>query len=286
MALGQRLQSDGAQVTCLSRSARTQAGPMPVRTYASLGRDDHWDVVINLAGAAIADRRWRDRRKQVLFDSRLGPTRALVAWMKACRQPPQVLLSGSAIGWYGAQDHTRLTETSAARDDFTHALCASWEAAALEAVALGVPVVLLRTGVVLHPAGGMLARLRLPFRCGLGGRLGDGRQMISWISREDWVEAVCALARAHLAGQPDAPAGPVNLTAPEAVSNAQFTLALSRTLRRPAVLPLPRGLLALLLGDMSTLLLDGQHVLPERLQRFGYRFRQPALAPALASMLG
>src|SRR5699024_6611527 len=128
-----------------------------------------------------------------------------------------------------------LTEESRPHDDFSHALCEAWEKAAMEAVALGVPVLLLRTGIALHPDGGMLKRLLLPFRLGLGGRLGSGRQVLSWVARDDWVEAVRTLLRRHLDGAGDAPVGPVNLTAPEPVSNAGFTRAMGRALRRPTV---------------------------------------------------
>lgn len=285
-ALSARLLEDGTDVTWLSQSRDRRApGGIRVRGYDSLAPDDHYDAVLNLAGAGIADRRWSDRRKQDLFESRLLPTRALVEWMRRCEQRPRVLLSGSAVGWYGAQGDAALTEESAPSDEFVHALCASWEAVAMEAVALDVPVVLLRTGVVLDLGGGMLKRLLAPFRLGLGGRLGQGRQVLSWIVREDWVEAVRTLAHGHLNGADDALVGPVNLTAPEPASNAEFTRALAGALRRPAPFPVPAPVLRLALGEMSTLLLDGQRVLPARLERAGFRFRHPQLRPALQALL-
>lgn len=285
-ALSARLQEDGADVTWLSRSPSRPA-PEGIRVigYDALAPGDRFDAVVNLAGAGIAERRWSDRRKEVLCESRLGPTRTLLQWMRRCERRPRVLLSGSAVGWYGARDDTPLTEDSPAHEDFSHAMCEAWESAAMEAVALGVPVLLLRTGIALHPGGGMLRRLLLPFKLGLGGRLGDGNQVLSWVAREDWVEAVRVLLRRHLDGAGDALVGPVNLTSPEPVSNAGFTRALGRALRRPAVFAVPAPVLKLALGEMSTLLLDGQRVLPRRLQESGFEFRHPGLAPYLESVL-
>lgn len=285
-ALSARLQDEGAEVAWLSRRLSRRA-PRGIRVfgYDALAPEERFDAVVNLAGADIAGRRWSDRRKQLLHESRLGPTRSLLQWMRRCRERPRVLLSGSAVGWYGAQGDAALTEESPARADFAHALCDAWEAAAMEAVPLGVPVLLLRTGIALHPEGGMLGRLLPLFRLGLGGRLGDGRQVLSWIAREDWVEAVRGLMLPHLQGAADAPVGAVNLTAPEPVSNAGFSRALGGALRRPAVLAVPAPLLRLALGEMSSLLLQGQRVLPQRLQQSGFNFRHPKLQPYLQSIL-
>ncbi|MFZ7096483.1 TIGR01777 family oxidoreductase [Luteimonas dalianensis] len=285
-ALTARLQEDGVRVAWLSRDASREA-PDGVRVlaYDALAPHDRFDAVVNLAGADIAGKRWSDRRKKLLFESRLGPTRRLVDWMRRSEERPRVLLSGSAVGWYGAQGDTPLGEDSAPADDFSHSLCEAWENAAMEAVSLEVPVLLLRTGIALHPDGGMLGRLLLPFRMGLGGRLGDGRQMLSWVARRDWVEAVRRLLLQHLEGAGSAPVGPVNLTAPEPVSNREFTRALAGALHRPAVFAVPGRALRLALGQMSTLLLDGQRVLPERLQESGFEFRHPRLAPYLESAL-
>ncbi|ATD68454.1 TIGR01777 family protein [Luteimonas chenhongjianii] len=284
-ALTRQLQRDGAHVTWLSRRASTPSPEgVDVRDYSGLWADDRFDAVVNLAGAGIADRRWSPARKQALRDSRLMPTHVVTEWIRAAHSPPRVLLSGSAIGWYGAQGDATLDEQSPACDGFQHRLCEEWEAAA-RVVEARVPVVYLRTGVVLHPAGGMLQRLRLPFGLGLGARLGDGRQFLSWISREDWVCAVIALLRAHVDGDAQAPAGPFNLTAPEPVDNAGFTRAMADALRRRAVLAIPAPALRAGLGEMSTLLIDGQRVLPARLQQRGHVFAWPELAPYLASVL-
>lgn len=284
-ALTARLQREGARVTWLSRRASTPAPEgVEVRDYASLWADDRFDAVVNLAGAGIADARWTRSRRQTLRDSRLIPTGVVTDWIRAAHTPPRVLLSGSAIGWYGAQGDAPLDERSAPHEEFQHRLCADWEAAA-RAVEDRLAVVLLRTGVVLHPDGGMLQRLRLPFQLGLGARLGDGRQVLSWIAREDWVEAAVGLLRAHLDGVADAPTGAFNLTAPEPVSNRRFTRALADALRRPALLVAPRKALELGLGDMATLLVDGQRVLPARLQQRGHAFAWPELEAYLESVL-
>lgn len=283
-ALTARLRGDGAQVAWASRDPSRQAPEgVEVLAYDRLRPEDRFDAVVNLAGAGIAEKRWSYRRKKLLIQSRLGPTRALVEWMRRGRERPRVLLSGSAVGWYGAQGDTPLTEGSGAAEDFSHSLCEAWESAAMEAVSLEVPVLLLRTGIALHPDGGMLKRLLLPFRLGLGGRLGDGTQVLSWVSRRDWVEAVRWLLLRHLEGSGPAPVGPVNLTAPGPVTNAEFTRALANALHRPAVFAVPAPLLRLGLGEMSTLLLEGQRVLPERLQQAGFGFRHPRLAPYLES---
>lgn len=284
-ALTRALQREGARVTWLSRRTSTPAPDgVEVRDYAALWSDDRFDAVVNLAGAGIAERRWSAARKQVLRDSRLIPTRVLVDWIRSAHVPPKVLLSGSAVGWYGAQGDLPLDEAGAPHDEFQHRLCEEWEAAALAAEDR-VPVVRLRTGVVLHPDGGMLHRLLPPFRLGLGARLGDGRQMLSWIAREDWVAAVLALLHAHLRGEPQAPVGAFNLTAPEPVDNIGFTRALADALRRPVLLTVPARALALGLGEMATLLVDGQRVLPARLLASSFEFAWPRLAPYLDAEL-
>lgn len=284
-ALSEALARRGARTTWLSRKSGAVHAPagVEVRGYDSLRADDAFDVVVNLAGAGIADRRWGDRRKQVLFDSRLEPTRRVIDWMRRAKVRPELLLSGSAVGWYGRQspDAAPLDEGAAPHDEFVHALCAQWESAALEAVSLGVPVVLLRTGVVLDPAAGMLRRLLPSFRLGLGARLGHGQQGLSWISRDDWVGAVLAIVDQHAGRSATALAGPVNLTAPEPVSNAEFTRTLAGAMHRPGGLWLPARVLRLAFGEMATLLLDGQRVLPGRLSACGYRFRHPSLTTLL-----
>lgn len=249
------------------------------KRLTDLAVHDQYDVVINLTGAGIADARWSAARKAELLESRLHTTQALVRWMHQVEQRPQVFLSGSAIGWYGAQGDLILTEHSRPHDEFVHRLCAQWEQAALEAQTLSIRTVLLRTGVVLHPSGGMLKRVLLPFKLGLGGRLGDGQQWMSWISREDWIRAVLFLIeRSSLQGA-------FNLTAPTPVTNQGFTTQFAQALGRPAFFPAPAWVLKLLLGEMSGLLLDSQRVLPKRLEDAGFVFKHPTLQVTLAEVV-
>ena len=239
------------------------------------------DAVVNLAGAPIADRPWTAARRQLLWDSRVALSEQLLGWLSSLAQPPKVLISGSAVGWYGDGGERLLDEDSAAgREDFGSQLCFAWEETALRAEALGMRVALLRTAPVLAPEGGILGRLRLPFSLGLGGRLGSGRQWMPWIHLDDEVGLIDFLL------QHDDCRGPYNACAPQAVRNAEFTRALGRALHRPACLPAPAWALRLVLGEMSVLLLGGQHLQPRRALEAGYRFRFPDLDAALADVLG
>lgn len=278
------LVAQGHRVTVLSRrpeSVRDKCGP-GVAALASL--DDwrpgmHFDAVINLAGEPIADAAWTARRKQALRDSRIALTEKLVAAMARAQRPPAVLLSGSAIGYYGDGGDRAFDESSPAAGDFAARLCAEWEDAALAAERLGTRVCLLRTGLVLDPSGGLLGRMLLPFRFGLGARLGNGRQWLSWIALEDYLAIVLRLL------DDDGARGPFNMTAPQPVTNATFTSTLAAALHRPALLFAPAPVLRVALGERAPMLLGGQRVLPARLQALGYVFRQPALAGALAMLL-
>jgi uncharacterized protein (TIGR01777 family) len=196
-------------------------------------------------------------------------------------RPPSVVVSGSAVGWYGSRGDESLTESSPAAPAFTHRVCEAWEREAMAIASLGPRVVLLRTGLVLGVEGGLLARLLMPFEFGLGGRIGSGRQWMSWISRDDLVRLIChAIATPSLNG-------PVNGTAPEPVRNADFAASLARQLRRPAILPLPALPLRRLGGDFAEeMLLGGQRVLPEKALASGFTFRHARLDSALGSILG
>lgn len=236
-------------------------------------------AIINLAGAGIADRPWTAARRRELRGSRIDVTRALVDWLERSGARPAVLISGSAVGYYGDQGETLVTEHCAPGEDFGARLCRDWEAEARRAEALGVRVCLLRTAPVLGPDGGMLRRLLPPFRFGLGGRIGSGRQWLPWIHREDWL----SLAE-HLLEHPDL-AGAFNACAPNPVTNREFTAALARQLGRPALLPVPAVGLRLLLGEMAELLLGGQRAEPAHALETGFRFRFAELRPALADIL-
>ncbi|WP_068829718.1 TIGR01777 family oxidoreductase [Pseudomonas sp. BMS12] len=238
------------------------------------------DAVINLAGAPIADRPWTHKRKALLWASRITLTEQLLAWLEQRQQRPQVLISGSAVGWYGdAGEHELRESDPPVREDFAAQLCGAWEETAQRAETLGMRVVLLRTGLVLAPEGGFLKRLLLPFRLGLGGPVGNGRQWMPWIHLEDEIGLIDFLLQ-----QVDA-SGPYNACAPQPVRNKAFARALGRALHRPALLPLPGLLLKAGLGELSELLLGGQKALPQRALDAGYRFRFTDIDSALADLL-
>lgn len=250
-----------------------------IGSLADLKPERHFDAIINLAGEPIVDAAWTAARKKRLWDSRVTLTEQLVQRIAAMQQKPAVLLSGSAIGFYGDCGDAALDESAKAGSDFASELCVAWEAAALKAGQTGMRVCLLRTGLVFSTDGGMLARMRLPFLLGLGARLGNGRQWMSWIHIDDYIAIVCLLLT-----QAEAE-GAVNMTAPAPVTNAEFTATLARALHRPACLAAPAALLKPLLGERSVLLFGGQKVLPRKVEALGYRFAHPTLAGALESLL-
>lgn len=280
-ALCRRLLDEGHRVSVLTRDY--------ARARMSLGRDvellrelqeleagERVDIIVNLAGAPIADRRWSASRKAELVNSRVEVTRQIVQLVQRLEHRPQCLISASAVGFYGASDARPLTEQSPANNEFSHELCKRWEEEARKVEAAGVRTCIIRLGIVLGPGGGMLQKLLTPFRLGLGGRLGSGSQMMSWVHRDDVVEVICRLSEdASLEGV-------FNLTAPAPVSNAEFTRALAGALRRPALLPLPAWFIRLVFGEMGDrLLLHGQCVMPARLQEAGYGFRYRDIREAL-----
>lgn len=283
------------QITWLTRDSN-QAHPSDITmmTYDELAKSDaYFDVILNLAGAGIADARWNDDRKEQLLASRMKPTKDILAFVARSHVKPKLLVSGSAIGWYGNQGDKPLTESSGFQTDFAHQLCDDWEQLALQATEFGVPVTLVRTGVVIHPAGGMLSKLLTPFKMGIGGQLGNGQQIMSWISRDDWVAAVTFVIEQqlddstfqvnentlHPASNNDMKI--YNLTAPNPVTNHTFTKTLGAWLHRPTFFTLPAFLLKLIFGEMSTLLIDGQKVLPKALLDSGFEFKHQTLKEAL-----
>jgi uncharacterized protein (TIGR01777 family) len=227
----------------------------------------------------VADKRWTQRYRAEIRNSRVQGTRALVSALAAMAAPPGVLLAGSAIGWYGDTGGREVTESDPAGHGFLPELVRDWEAAAGEARSAGVRVVTLRSGIVLSRRGGVLARLLPLFRLGLGGRLGSGRQVMSWIGLPDWVAAArFLLGRADIAG-------PVNLTSPHPVSNAEFTAALARAVRRPAVMVVPVPALKLAIGGVSSDILSSARVMPKRLLAGGFGFQHAGIAGTLAAEL-
>jgi hypothetical protein len=234
--------------------------------------------VINLAGEPIGDARWTDARRRLLLESRVGTTSRIVQWMRGAKRPPKVLVSGSAVGYYGEQGYRLIIEDTKPMPGFTHDLCAAWEREADKASDFGVRVCLMRTGVVLDRDGGALAKMLPAFRMGAGGRLGSGRHYFPWIHRED-MAAICQ----WLLENPRAK-GAYNCSSPNPVTNAEFTKALGRAIGRPTLLPMPEAALKLLFGDMSELLLVSDRMVPRRLLDEGFEFLYPDLDRALAAI--
>jgi uncharacterized protein (TIGR01777 family) len=242
---------------------------------------DDLDAVINLAGEPIADKRWSAQQKQKIFQSRLAITEQIVNKINTSDTPPKVFISGSAIGFYGRQPAENvITESySSTYPEFSHQLCKQWEELALQAHSPDVRVCLLRTGIVLSKQGGALDKMLPPFKLGMGGRMASGKQMMSWIHIDDMVNAIVFLLEDEKAH------GAFNLTAPEPVSNTNFTQTLAKTLNRPALFPMPEFVLKLLFGEMSDLLVYGQNVIPEKLEQQGFKFKFKTLDTALNEIL-
>ena len=276
------LAADGHEVVVLTRQS---APRLPNGGVSAVTRLDGLDAsgfggVINLAGAPIGDARWTLERKRLLLDSRVNTTARLVEWMARAKRRPPVLVSASAVGYYGEQGDRPVTEDTPPTPGFTHDLCAAWEREAAKAGELGVRVCLMRIGVVLDQGGGALAKMLPAFRMGAGGRLGSGNHWFPWIHRAD-VTAICQWLLDN-----DKARGAYNVGAPNPVTNAEFTRALGRALGRPTVLPMPEAALKLLFGEMSELLLVSDRMLPKRLLDEGFEFRYPDLDRALANIFG
>ena len=283
-ALAAALRADGHQVIRLVRTGpaapdtqvwdpRAERGGLDPKSLEGVG------AVVHLAGAGIADKRWTPRYKAEIRDSRVQGTKALAGALAAMATPPGVLLSQSAIGWYGDTGGREVTESDPAGRGFLPEMVRNWEAATGDAARAGIRVVTLRSGLVLSPKGGILGRLLPLFRLGLGSKLGSGRQMMSWIGLSDWVAA----AR-FLLGR-DGITGPVNLTSPSPVSNAEFTAALAHAVHRPAVMLVPVPVLKLAVGGVSSDILSSARVMPKRLLAEGFGFQHAGIAGALAAEL-
>lgn len=238
------------------------------------------DAVVNLAGASIADGRWTAERKATLRSSRIESTRALVNALGKMNARPRVLVSASAIGIYGNRGDELLTEESKAGGDFLAGLAHEWEVEAMKAEALGIRVVLARFGIILARNGGALAKMLLPFKLGAGGKLGSGQQWMSWVMLDDVVGILrMAIDNASVRG-------PVNVVAPQPARNVEFTKVLAKSLHRPALFPAPAFALRLALGEMAdALLLSSQRVVPQALEKIGYRFVHADLSSALSAAL-
>ncbi|HEV3351288.1 MAG TPA: TIGR01777 family oxidoreductase [Acidimicrobiales bacterium] len=240
------------------------------------------DAVVHLAGAGIGDHRWSEDHKRAVLDSRVKGTTLLASTVAALTDKPRIMASGSAMGYYGLRGDEVLTEDAAAGTGFLADVCEQWEAATAPAEDAGVRVAHLRTGLVLSPHGGALKQMLLPFKLGLGGRIGSGRQWWSWISIDDEVNAIL-----HIIDTSAPAGGAFNLTAPNPVTNEEFTRTLNRVLRRPTLLPTPTFALKAMFGSeaVDEMFLGGQRVVPARLQADGYAFRHPELEGALRHLV-
>ncbi|HKF52040.1 MAG TPA: TIGR01777 family oxidoreductase [Candidatus Acidoferrales bacterium] len=286
-ALIDSLRPDGHSIARLVRSGSTATADVtskmirwePPSGSIDLEAMEGADAVVSLAGASVAGGRWTTERKQILRRSRVDATRHLVGSLAQLKTKPRVFVSASAIGYYGSRGDEVLNETSAPGNDFLAHLCRDWEAEAAKAEHEGIRTVMLRFGIVLAAHGGALQQMLRPFRLGVGGRLANGRQWMSWVTLED----VVAIIRYAITN--DSPRGPVNTVAPNAVTNAEFTSILAEVLHRPALFPAPRLALRVALGEMADALLASQRVMPEKLTELGYTFRHSELKEALGSIL-
>lgn len=278
------LSKPGVEITVLTRSAEKAIrilGPnVTIVTRLSQQLIDQQHVVINLAGEAIADKRWTEGQKEKICQSRWHITEKLVELIKDSPTPPQTFISGSAIGIYGRQSILNIDE--AFRDfhqEFSHHVCQRWEKIALQANSHTTRIVLLRTGIVLSKHGGALGKMMLPFKLGLGGKIASGQQYMSWIHIDDMVNAINFLI------EDDTISGPVNMTAPKPVTNQTFSETFADVLSKPCFFTTPAFVLKLALGELSELLIHGQHVVPKTLLSNGFTFKYTELKPALLNLL-
>lgn len=288
-ALSLRLQQEGHEVIALTRN--------PAKAMSTLGADIRAitiddlvvnqgeglggiDAVVNLAGEPVVGKRWSSAQRKRLADSRIKLTRTLVDAMAALPSPPAILISASAVGFYGNRVDEPTEVGAQAGSGFLADLCVAWEQEALKAEKLSTRVVTLRTGIVLGIGGGALQKLLLPFRLGVGGRISDGTQPMPWVHLDDVVEIIMTVLGDK------AISGAVNVVSPAPVSNREFTKLLAKAVRRPAIIPVPAMLLSIAMGDAASVLLGGQNILPTRLLKAGFKFRFPTLQTALSDLIG
>lgn len=279
-ALCQQLIRAGHHPCVLTRDAAKASPKLPgVRLIEHLDQAGPMQAVVNLAGEPLAEGRWTAQRKQEFRASRIGTTQRLLHWMEAQPVRPRVLVSGSAIGYYGPREDAPLNEDAPAGHDFAAQLCLDWEAEALRAQGLGVRTCIVRIGIVLGKDGGALAKMLPPFKLGMGGPMGDGAQWMSWVHRHDLVRLILWLLE-HEHAQ-----AAYNGTAPTPLRNRDFAHTLGKVLHRPALITTPTVALKLMFGEMSSLLLTGQQVVPVRAQAEGFVFEHPELEGALHDLL-
>jgi uncharacterized protein (TIGR01777 family) len=288
-ALVKSLIHDGHRVTVLSRSPehkqewgsdKVQIVGWDARTAEGWGHlVDGADAIVNLAGSGISDGRWTASRKRLIQESRVNAGRAIIEAIRAASQKPKVLLQSSAVGYYGPGGNQIITEDKSPGSDFLAHVCFEWEASTAAAKQLGVRRPVLRTGVVLSSKGGALPKMRLPFQFFIGGPLGSGKQYFPWIHIDDEVRAIRFLIEHEQAD------GPYNLTAPNPPTNAEFSRDLGKAMGRPSLMPVPGLALKTLFGEMSTVLLDGQRAVPQRLQSAGFNFNYVDAVAAIQDIL-
>ncbi|MCG7531394.1 TIGR01777 family oxidoreductase [Psychrobium sp. MM17-31] len=272
-----------AQVILLTRSvpkAQSMFKERPVLCVESLDDVDfnNIDAIINLAGESIGDRRWSESQKEKICQSRWQMTSQLNQAINSAEQKPQLLISGSAIGYYGRQGNQIINEDyQQFHDEFTHQVCAKWEELAFENLKHDMRVCVLRTGVVLSREGGALPKMAQPFKLGVGAVIGDGQQVLSWIHIDDMVAIILALLNENYSGV-------IHATAPGAVTNQQFSNALAKTLHRPCWFKLPNFVMKLMMGEQADLVIYGQRVLPHKLITQGFEFQYPEIGEALADI--
>ena len=287
-ALRESLIEKGHEVLILTRQSGKENHP-GIRTryvYWSPPQEGVWekelegtDAVINLAGESIANKRWSRDQKRKIRESRTESTKALIDGIQKARRKPPVFLNASAVGYYGPRGEEEINEDAGAGHDFLAETCKAWEAEALGAENLGIRSIRLRIGIVLEKGGGALAKMLPPFKLGLGGPLGTGRQWMSWIHRKDLIALI------HFLLENKDARGVYNATAPHPVTMLEFAGTLGRVLHRPAFFPVPGFALKILLGEMADMLLTGQRVLPKRVLWAGYSFKFSSLEPALKEIL-
>lgn len=287
-ALVHELLNRGDDVTILTRDpagAKAQFTDVraiqwdPASSEAPIEALDGRDAVVHLAGEPVAQR-WTPAVKEAIRESRVAGTANLVAGLRQSHNRPGVLISGSAVGFYGPRGEDPVTEGDQAGDDFLAGVCVAWERAALEAAEFGIRTTLIRTGVVLSPSGGALAKMLPPFKAGVGGPVAGGAQMVPWIHLDDAVGIIIAA----LDGD-ERWSGPINATAPIPVSNRELSKTLGAVLHRPAFAPVPAAALKILYGEMAQIITTGQNAIPAKATDLGYRWKQPDLQQALTGIL-
>jgi len=270
-------------MTSSIRPDKTIAKVQTITDLSQLNIDNgsSFDVVINLAGQGIADKRWTDNVKQQLLDSRINTTNALYDYLEDVLVKPDVVISGSALGYYGLHDDDlKINESGQGDDSFSSQLCVAWENEAKRIENLGIRTCYLRTGIVLGKNGGALSKMLPPFKFGLGGPMGSGKQWMSWIHMEDIIGII------RYAVENESVAGAINGTAPNPVTNKTFSSTLGQVLKRPAFIPMPAFVMKLMMGEMAEeLLLSGQRVVPEKIAKAGYQFKYSELKTALKNII-